>query len=474
MIEKLFKLQIAIISLLFCYSPVLAKEQGMAISHSCIIAKNDIEPNSTNKELYEVKLDSNTEIYNGDSKDYMPYKDLSQSLKIILIFLIALLLLSITIIYIVSKQVKKATKRLKTLNNELKLSLKAGNLIPITWNMQSDMMYITSMDIKKSNSIFEQSVNGRPYSLVMDSVHPHDRAKTAKMLNDLRNGLTTAGKTVELRYDINGKYNDSFDVSLIIDEVDSSGKPLTAVGYMQNVTERTKMILSLEKAKASAENANKQKSKFLANIGHEIRTPLNSILGFSRLLAITQNQQEKDEYIHVINLNTEHITKLINDIFYMSKNGAEAIYFQRTYFNITALFHEIVSSMEYKIPNGVQFICNTPYNEKIVFADKDKITTILTDFILNAIKATTAGSIEIGYKVDNKTLYIYVSDTGIGIKKENRSKVFEEFETLVEGTHSCGLGLFICKAIMDANGGKIGVESEYGKGSTFWASAPLL
>ncbi|MEG0517914.1 MAG: HAMP domain-containing sensor histidine kinase [Bacteroidales bacterium] len=399
-------------------------------------------------------------------------EDLSEFLKTILAALTSLLVLSIAVIYIIGKQVTKATKRLKTLNNELKLSLKAGNLIPISWNMQSDMIYITAPDIKKSHPIFKQSANGLSYNQTMESVHPDDRKKTAKMFHDLRNGLTTAGKTVELRYDVNGKYDQSFDVSLIIDEVDSSGRPLTAVGYMQNTTERKNMILALEKAKASAETANKHKSTFLDNIGHEIRTPLNVILGFSRLLSIAQNQQEKDEYIHIINLNTEHITKLINDIFYMSKNGAEAIFFQRTYFNITALFHDIVSSLEYKIPDGVQFICNTPFNEKILFADKEKMTTVLTNFILNAIKSTTAGSIEMGYKIENGMLYIYVSDTGTGIKEEHLPKVFEEFETLIEGTHSSGLGLFICKAIMDANGGKIGVESQYGKGSTFWASAP--
>lgn len=230
-----------------------------------------------------------------------------------------------------------------------------------------------------------------------------------------------------------------------------------------------------EEARIKAEESNKLKSAFLANMSHEIRAPLNAIVGFSNLIATAETLEEKDEYSRIINTNNDLLLTLINDILDLSKIEAGMMKFIPEEFNIRELFQNLYTTLSQRITNkNIDFICDTPNDEQIVYLDKNRITQIITNFATNAIKFTPNGSIKMGYEITNNILRIYVTDTGIGIEETKLPKVFERFEKLDDFAQGTGLGMAICKAIIDTLHGDIGVESKVGKGSTFWATINLI
>lgn len=242
---------------------------------------------------------------------------------------------------------------------------------------------------------------------------------------------------------------------------------------VDNVTERQHMIEELQKARMQAEESDKLKSAFLANMSHEIRTPLNAIVGFSDLLTATEDLEEKEEYANIINTNNELLLKLINDILDLSKIEAGSVELKYEEFDMTVYFNELTASMQGRITNpNVRLISINPYSTCMVKMDKSRFAQILINYVTNAIKYTPEGSIEMGYEMVEEGIRIYVLDTGIGIQDEKKCKVFHRFEKLDEFAQGTGLGLSICKAIIEACGGRLGFESEYGKGSLFWAVMP--
>ncbi|WP_294544830.1 response regulator [uncultured Bacteroides sp.] len=244
---------------------------------------------------------------------------------------------------------------------------------------------------------------------------------------------------------------------------------------VDDVTERQQMIGELEKARKQAEQSDKLKSAFLANMSHEIRTPLNAIVGFSDLLMITDNPAEKEEYSKIINTNNELLLKLINDILDLSKIEAGSVELKYEEFDLAVYFDELATSMQWRIKNPqVRLVSVNPYTVCMVKLDKKRFTQILTNYVTNAIKYTPEGTIEMGYEKVEEGIRIYVRDTGIGIPEDKKDKVFYRFEKLDEFAQGTGLGLSICKAIVEACEGSIGFESEYGKGSFFWAVLPCI
>lgn len=244
---------------------------------------------------------------------------------------------------------------------------------------------------------------------------------------------------------------------------------------VDDVTERQQMIGELEKARKQAEQSDKLKSAFLANMSHEIRTPLNAIVGFSDLLMITDNPAEKEEYSKIINTNNELLLKLINDILDLSKIEAGSVELKYEEFDLAVYFDELATSMQWRIKNPqLRLVSVNPYTACMVKLDKKRFAQILTNYVTNAIKYTPEGIIEMGYEEVEEGIRIYVRDTGIGIPEDKKDKVFYRFEKLDEFAQGTGLGLSICKAIVDACEGSIGFESEYGKGSLFWAILPCI
>ncbi len=242
---------------------------------------------------------------------------------------------------------------------------------------------------------------------------------------------------------------------------------------VDDVTERQHMIGELETARSRAEQSDKLKSAFLANMSHEIRTPLNAIVGFSDLLMVTEDQEEKEEFIQIINANNELLLKLINDILDLSKIEAGSVELKYEDFDLAVYFNELAASMHRRVVNPqVRLVPVNPYETCTVRLDKNRLAQILTNFVTNAIKYTSKGTIEMGYEKIDGDIRLYVRDTGVGIPEDKKDKVFHRFEKLDEFAQGTGLGLSICKAIVEACRGEIGFESEFDKGSLFWAVLP--
>lgn len=242
---------------------------------------------------------------------------------------------------------------------------------------------------------------------------------------------------------------------------------------VDDVTERQHMIGELEKERNRAEQSDKLKSAFLANMSHEIRTPLNAIVGFSDLLMVTEDQEEKEDFIQIINANNELLLKLINDILDLSKIEAGSVELKYEDFDLAVYFNELAASMHRRVANPqVRMVPMNPYETCTVRLDKNWLAQILTNFVTNAIKYTSEGMIEMGYEKVGGSIRLYVRDTGIGIPEDKKDKVFHRFEKLDEFAQGTGLGLSICKAIVEACRGEIGFESEFDKGSLFWAILP--
>ena len=227
-------------------------------------------------------------------------------------------------------------------------------------------------------------------------------------------------------------------------------------------------------AKEKAEEANRLKTAFLANMSHEIRTPLNAIVGFSNLLSMVEDKEEMLEYAGIIETNTELLLQLINDILDMSKIESGMYDFHVTQVDANQLMSEVEQVARLRIRTDEVSLSFAERLPQCVFhTDKNRLIQVLTNLVVNAIKFTSQGEIQIGYRLqDAHTLYFYVSDTGCGMSVEQCEHVFERFvkyNTFIQGT---GLGLSICKMIIEKLGGEIGVQSESGKGSVFWFTLP--
>lgn len=254
--------------------------------------------------------------------------------------------------------------------------------------------------------------------------------------------------------------------------LDEKGELLGVVVKKEDITSLKKTENELRKAKEKAEESDRLKSAFLANMSHEIRTPLNAIVGFSDLLSTTDDPVEKEEYTGIIHTNNELLLQLINDILDLAKIEAGTLDFVNMNVDINQLFSDIEQSSRIKANYGVEvkFVEKVPHC--IIRTDKNRLSQVLTNFINNAIKFTTKGSIHFGYRFRDDDMYLYVSDTGTGIKEENVKTIFDRFVKLNSFAQGTGLGLSISQTIVNKLGGEIGVESEHGKGSTFWFTLP--
>lgn len=227
-------------------------------------------------------------------------------------------------------------------------------------------------------------------------------------------------------------------------------------------------------AKQQAEEANRLKSAFLANMSHEIRTPLNLILNFSELLVETQAEADRKEYYEVIKRNSESLLNLINGILDLSKIEAGKFTYHLEKCDVRQLCQTIVEEMRYKAPNGVELISLFGELLPIIETDPLRLKQVLVNLLNNAMKFTSKGSITVSCRQENSEyLRFEVADTGIGIRKDDIPRLFERFFQSDSFVNGCGLGLPISQNIISHLGGEIGVESELGKGSTFWFTLPI-
>ncbi len=258
---------------------------------------------------------------------------------------------------------------------------------------------------------------------------------------------------------------------LILDKqkikVDSKDFSPVIISIEWNITQLELMKRELQASKEKAEAADKQKSAFLANMSHEIRTPLNAIVGFSRIIAESDDANERKSYYEIVEANNERLLQLINEILDLSKIESGILEFVFTPVWLHKLCKEIYDAHKFRTPEGVQLVYE-PSDEKIVIdSDKNRIFQVISNLIGNAFKFTTEGSISYGYRREGERIVFHVTDTGTGIAPDKVGKVFERFMKLNNTAQGTGLGLSICKTIIERLGGEISVTSELDKGTTF-------
>ena len=301
--------------------------------------------------------------------------------------------------------------------------------------------------------------------------HPDDRTLLIRFLDDARKGLTTklSKEMRVLRED--GTYTWTH-VNLLVKKYAPQDRIIEIISINYDITELKRTEEMLVKARDKAEASDRLKSAFLANMSHEIRTPLNAIVGFSSLLTSTESAAEKELYNSLIGHNNKLLLNLINDVIDLSKIESGYLELRPDWVNLTELLDESVAEYVHQVPSGVELLTNYPAHDSLVELDSLRIKQILSNFLSNALKNTTTGHVEVFYEVDHQSVRIGVKDTGRGIPQNMLEKIFERFEKLDSFAQGAGLGLPICKLIVEKMNGRILVDSQLGIGTTFIIELP--
>ena len=238
-----------------------------------------------------------------------------------------------------------------------------------------------------------------------------------------------------------------------------------------------KKLKEYEEKAQKAEKASKMKSLFLANMSHEIRTPLNAIEGFSRIIVETDSQEDRMKYFEIIESNNNRLQSLVNEILDFSRVEAGEIVMKKNPTDLNELCISIKNLFKFRCPDSVKLEWNEPTMGVTMNTDENRLIQVFSNLISNALKHTSSGKIAYGYKVidEGQTIEMFVSDTGSGIAKEDLEHIFETYVSRDADTNQngYGLGLPLCKIIVEKLGGNIHVESEPGVGSTFTFTLPF-
>ena len=267
---------------------------------------------------------------------------------------------------------------------------------------------------------------------------------------------------------------------------DAQGHVIGHHGISYDVTNNIMLQRELREVTRRAEASNQMKSAFMASMTHELRTPLNAVVGFTDVLRMTEEPEERAEYIRIVRNSSDMLVRLINDIFEASIITAGPDSIKPVDVDFAKAFDDICLMLEQRVSeSGLTFIKENPYETFPATLDIGRIQQIITNFVTNAVKFTKQGHIRVGYKQapcpstqesENNAdgLYIYCEDTGYGIPKDKQEQIFDRFVKLDEYAQGTGLGLNICKSIAERCGGHVGVNSEgEGHGSTFWFWIPV-
>ena len=304
---------------------------------------------------------------------------------------------------------------------------------------------------------------------------PESSAKIQRALRDLMEGRTDeAHEQFETRLPHSDQIHWE-DAYATIEKRDLHGNPLMIVGTVTFIDKQKSIERELIEARNHAEESDRLKSAFLANMSHEIRTPLNAIVGFSDVLPMAQNDDERKELINLIKQNNARLLRLFDDMANMSKleAGDEAV--RKEHFNLNQLLMDVADKFADKSQEtGVKIEIETPADVVQPYSDRNRLREILHQYMDNALKFTTEGVVTLGYQVNNGLLRIWVRDTGKGIPaKHCNDHLFERFVKVDEFVPGSGLGLSICRSMASSIGGKVGVESKLNVGSLFWVEIPM-
>ena len=302
--------------------------------------------------------------------------------------------------------------------------------------------------------------------------HPEDRAVMLDFLAKVVKGESTKlCRDVRIRR-ADGSYTWT-RVNVLVRNYRPQDNVIEMLCINFDITQLKETEQMLIKAKEKAEEADRLKSAFLANMSHEIRTPLNAIVGFSSMLEEAEDQEEKHQYITIIEDNNKLLLQLISDILDLSKIEAGTFDIIPERVNAKQLCNDLFQAMQMKTSPQVELRLKDNLPELTFISDKNRLYQVLLNFVTNALKFTSEGSITIDYKIDGNEVKFSVQDTGMGIEPEKQEAIFTRFVKLNSFIPGTGLGLPICQSIVTQLGGKIGVESEPGRGACFWFTHPI-
>ncbi len=368
----------------------------------------------------------------------------------------------------------KRTERFLTDNvARLSLMLEAGNVFPWFADIVSGKIEIGD-ELFKAYGVDRKEFQDDFFSIAtfVASIYPDDRGIFEAIYNNLLAG-ESCKIGLELRLDLlnTGEYK-WVDLKGVAQEFDERGKVTKVLGFIADIQKRRDDEQALIEAKQRAEESDRLKSAFLANVSHEIRTPLNAIVGFSEVIAHTEGECEREEYLDIVKANSNLLLHLINDILDLSRIESGKMEFIDENIQMDELCEELRQMHQMRIKNDVKVIFERPAVSLTIVSDSHRLRQLYSNLISNAIKYTEKGSITLGYKLKGNMMEGYVRDTGSGIPVEKLNNVFGRFEKLDLLKQGFGLGLSICKSILDKMGGEIWVESELGVGSCFYFSIP--
>lgn len=388
----------------------------------------------------------------------------------------------VDVFFIDVTKLKNYRENLELVNYKLSIAIEAADMVCWYYDIKNDIFSVKKMVAEydsltgKTHRRLVEDKNV-PLETALMLVHTDFREQVRELFRRLISGEIRRGHLEYQLSDLN-IYNDkevSWEETLAEVEYDSEGNVIALDGVFMPITEQKLLEQSLRDALTAAEEANRLKSAFLANMSHEIRTPLNAIIGFSNLLINVETEEEKREYIGIIENNNALLLQLINDIFDLAMIDAETLDFNESRTSVNHIIDEIVTSARMRNRNkDVQFIASKGLPQCYIVIAKHRLTQVLENLVNNSMKFTESGSITVGYEYEQKgnLLKFFVRDTGIGIPKNKMKEIFHRFTKLNTFIQGSGLGLSICEMIVHKLGGRIWVDSEIDRGTCFWFTVP--
>lgn len=395
----------------------------------------------------------------------------------LMVWIVGIFILGIAIItlFLQYRQHKRLDAELKNLSKvkrntiEYDLVLKAMKLT--VWRIDVPTRTITYESDYRDQAGTATLPPGTDVEMFCNTLTPESKARIAASMNDLVEGRKDE---CQEQYEVQTKKGEKRcwgELFATVDKRDLNGKPLTVVGASMNIDSQKELEQELIDARNQAEESERLKTAFLANISHEIRTPLNAIVGFSDVLPMAHSDEEHEELVGLIKKNTSHLLRLFEDLVNMSKLEAGGEAAKKARFDLDALLVELSNRFKAQSEEkGITLQIEKPAVAVRPLSDIDRIREILNHYVDNALKFTKEGSVTLGYSLlDNNKLRIWVRDTGIGIAPEHCSEhLFERFFKIDDFIPGTGLGLSICRNLAQCLGGTVGVESKLGEGSVFW------
>lgn len=398
----------------------------------------------------------------------------------ILLWLLAIPIMVLLVVYLVYQQHqhKKLEEELSMLTTvkrrtiEYDLVLKAMKLA--IWHIDVQERTITYDSDYRDALDIPSIPPGADVEQFCDNLLPEDKKRITESMTNLIEGRTDqVHEQYQARSPI-GDYTTWGETYAVVDKRDAKGRPQIIVGTSMRIDKQKEIEMALINARNQAEESDRMKTAFLANISHEVRTPLNSIIGFSEILAETPSLEERRQLMELVRQNNARLLQLFEDMVNMSKLDAGGESVNKTRFLMADLLQELIEKYAGRAAEKLLTLEIDKHSETLEpYTDRDRLMQILCHYVDNALKFTTEGGVTIGCNLELGNMRVWVRDTGKGINSEFCSdKLFERFVKIDEFEPGTGLGLTICRSLAHTLGGKVGVESEVGVGSLFWVDVP--